>query len=180
MCFDCETEEQIYQLWEELAESGLSTYHVDKNGSRKRPHITLAGYDELDVNHYAKSLKAFLEQRKPFDIHLSTIGTFLNSDALFLNPVMTKEFYQFHQDYHNVFASFQDNDLSFYLPDRWIPHCTIANHIGHDNLLKAFHHISQSFRPIKAKVSEIALIKLIYKNGFITGSETLITQKFLF
>lgn len=178
MCFDRETEEQIKQLWTMLADQNISTYHIDKNGQWKRPHITLADYDDLDLENYIARFDAFFANRKPLDIDLSILGSFPSKGTLFFAPVMSSELSQLHSDYHQAFETFKDSDQSFYIPGHWVPHCTIANHLDQDNLVKAYASAANTFRPMKAKVCEIILIRLIFDQGNVTGSEPVLNYHF--
>jgi hypothetical protein len=90
---------------------------------------------------------------------------------------MNQELFQLNKDYHQVFTPFSRNHQSHYLPNRWVPHCTIANHLTQNQLMEAFDFVSRTFSPIKAQVSEIILIKLVVTNGTIMGSEPVLSHR---
>lgn len=73
-----------------------------------------------------------------------------------------------------VFERFNDNPISLYLPDSWIPHCTIANRLSQEKLTEAFNDCSKRHSTILGQIVEVALINvsderqapIIYSKGF--------------
>jgi len=178
LCFDDSTEKQIDWIWSQLAEANISFYHIEKNGKKKRPHVTLADYGELNLDAFKDKFLSFFSKRTSFALDFSTLGCFSSARTLFLAPVMTEDLWRLHMDYHRFFGEFCDIENSYYLPGKWVPHCTLANHLPHKDFLKAFDFIARDFKPIKAQLSEVVLIKIEYNNGEAVGSTPIIHYRF--
>lgn len=97
-------------------------------------------------------------------ITLSTLGTFLASKTVFLSPVPTKTLFDFHRNFHEQMKTYRDNPSSLYLPNNWIQHCTIANHLTEEKFHEAFRYCTNRIEKIHAVIREIALIKIEYKD----------------
>jgi 2'-5' RNA ligase len=164
--FDTKTEQVIKNIWDELSANSISYYSdVVKNG---RPHLTLGNYYELDKDEYIGLMDTFYEDKECFDITFNTIGSFLNYLTLFLSPTITKELINFHTNHHIFFEKFNKNANSYYLPDQWIPHCTLANKLPREQLSEAFNHCLKNFKTIKGSIKEVALIEMVgeYSESF--------------
>lgn len=155
---DTETEKSLKKLWEDLSKNDISHYGAENKG--KRPHITIADYNNLDKVSFIAELDKFYKNKTKVDINLNTLGTFICSGTLFLSPTLSKELINFHAEHHNYFQAFKDDDNSFYLPGRWNPHCTIASRLDKENMLKAFQYCLDNLRKIHGKINEIALIEV--------------------
>ncbi|MGE7979714.1 2'-5' RNA ligase family protein [Psychrobacillus sp. NPDC093200] len=153
--FDEETEQQIIEVWNDLKDQNISSYASEVKD--RKPHITIASYKNLNVEQYIKEMDRYLEEKVSLTISFETIGSFINSGALFYSPLVTKELMDFHMDYHEHFKKIQEED-SLYNPGRWIPHCTIANRLTKEKLLEAMHHCSHNQTSISGFIKEIALI----------------------
>lgn len=164
--FDEQTEQSIANIWKELSDNEISFYGEEyKDG---RPHLTLGSYEELDKDEYMRLLEKFYSDKSSFDITFNTIGSFLNYNTLFLSPTMTKELMEFQNQHHEYFKKFSDAANAYYLPDQWIPHCTLANKLSDEKLSEAFHFCLRRHQTLHGKITEIALIELASeKDGII-------------
>ncbi|MCP3738136.1 2'-5' RNA ligase family protein [Rossellomorea sp. BNER] len=160
--FDERTEQMIKDIWRELSEKSISFYAEEVED--RKPHITLASYKDLNCIEYIKQLDVFYENKSEIDITFNTIGTFLNSGALFFSPIVTKELLEFHSQYHKHFKGFNDNPNSLYLPNKWIPHCTLANRLSTENLSAAFNYCLTRNGTIYGKIKEVSLIEVTNRN----------------
>ena len=64
-----------------------------------------------------------------------------------------------HWDLHQMIADLELHPHAYYLPDRWVPHCTIAQNIQPELVPTAFDVARKSFKPIGAKITEIGLVR---------------------
>jgi 2'-5' RNA ligase len=174
--FDAETETCLKEVWKALSEKGISQYGVENEG--KRPHITLADYNDFNKAGFIEELDKFYEDKNELNINLNILGTFMNSGTLFLAPALSKELISFHNNHHSYFEKFNDDDNSFYLPGRWSPHCTIASRLSKDNMLKAFEYCSDNLRKISGKISQVALIQITLNvKGIAVKDEVIFIKK---
>ena len=160
--FDEETEQLIKDIWKELKEESISFYANEVED--RIPHITVASYNDLNISYFTKQMDFFYEGKSAIEIAFNTIGSFLNSGVLFLSPTITRDLMEFHLDHHKNFEQFNDDPNSLYVPNRWIPHCTIANRLSQESLSKAFDYCSKRNSTISGYIKEIALIDVSIKN----------------
>ena len=172
---DDETEAWFRKSWEELSEKNITQYGVETKG--KRPHITIADYDDLDKDRFIDLLRKFYEDKSKVDISLNILGTFINTGTLFLAPTLSIELLDFHSSYHIYFKEFNKNESSFYLPGKWGPHCTIASRLSEDNMMQAFRHCKNNLNKIYGKLNEIALLEVELNDIGIAIKDTVIFSK---
>ena len=174
--FDTETENGLKEVWNVLSEKQISQYGVENEG--KRPHITIADYNNLDKVRFMEELDKFYEDKVKLEINLDILGTFMNSGTLFLAPTLSKDLVSFHKNHHTYFEKFKDDDNSFYLPGKWSPHCTIASRLSKENMLRAFEYCSDNLRKICGKISEVALIEItLNEKGIAVKDDVIFIKK---
>ncbi|MFS0868750.1 2'-5' RNA ligase family protein [Paenibacillus xylanilyticus] len=162
--FDQNTELYIKQVWKELSDNAVSKYAEEVRD--RRPHITIAGYNsDVDIEQFISDFDCFYESKKQLSITMSSLGTFLNTGILFLAPVPSKEFITLHDNHHSFFEKYRMNAESQYLPNNWIPHCTIANRLNDENLKEAMSYCTKRIERISATIVEVSVIKAIYENN---------------
>lgn len=174
-CFDNQTEKYFKNLWKLLVENDISYYSEEVED--RRPHITIADYNKLDEKKFIEDMDKFYGSKSGIQVTLSVLGTFLNSGTLFVAPTLSKELLSFHNNHHEYFKQYNDEPNSFYLPSKWIPHCTIANRLSQEKLVEAFNYCSQNIGVIKAQISEISLIKVKYEDNKSVGVSTIFSKK---
>ncbi|MGE6536586.1 2'-5' RNA ligase family protein [Bacillus luti] len=138
------------------------------------PHITLADYNELDVTVYIEKLKEFIAtQENLATVDFPSIGTFPTNGTIFLAPTTTDEMLRFHHSYHDYFKTFHDNLNSYYVPGKWIPHCTIANRVNINQFLIVMEYVYGKFDFATASIEKLKLIKVNYENDSAISSSIL-------
>ncbi|HDR7566414.1 MULTISPECIES: 2'-5' RNA ligase family protein [Bacillus] len=138
------------------------------------PHITLADYNELDVNLYTEKLKEFVAfQENIAAVTFPSVGTFPTNGTIFLAPTITDELLRLHHSYHDYFKVFHDNLQSYYVPGKWVPHCTIANGLNSNQFLSVMECIYEKFDVTLASIEKLKLIKVNYEDGFAISSSIL-------
>ncbi|WEG10900.1 2'-5' RNA ligase family protein [Pullulanibacillus sp. KACC 23026] len=160
--FDEKTEQFIKDIWELLRKFGISSYAFEVED--RRPHLTLASYSDIDGAAFMDKMKRVYENKKALPITFSTIGSFIGSGTLFYSPTHTSDLMDFHCQHHRQFEDFASDADSLYSPDKWIPHCTIANRLSPDKLMEAFHFCSNKRESFSGQLKEVALIDTSQKN----------------
>ena len=95
----------------------------------------------------------------PLEFHWE-VGTFPGDEGvIFTPPVVTKELLEFHRDFNNEFSDCREAMWNYYLPDLWVPHCTLAINVPKDKISGAFEYVLESFEPVKARIEEIGLVE---------------------
>ncbi len=170
--FDYKTEELIKKLWKNLSEKDITQYGIKTKG--KRPHITIADYDNLDKNKFINLLNDFYNNKQSIDIELGTLGTFINTETLFIAPTLSTELFNFHKEHHNHFKEFNNNEKSFYIQGKWMPHCTIASRLSEENMLQAFKYCKSNLQRIYGQISEVALVEVKLDDNDIAIEDTIV------
>lgn len=160
--FDETTEQLIIEIWNKLKERSISNYAFEVED--RRPHITLASYNDLNLPEFIEQMNSHYFKQSVLEVEFKTMGTFMNSGALFIAPTQTNALMGLHSKHHDVFSRFNDEPNSLYAPDRWIPHCTLANRLSHDALIEAFAYCVQHLNTIKGDIVEVALIDVSEKD----------------
>lgn len=124
-----------------------------------RPHLSLAGYRELDLETYITMMDHYLSSLPCLPLNFQSIGVFMEYPACFLTPVMTKELMQFHIDYYEHFKRFRFAANEHYLPDSWVPHCTMISQMPKDQMVEGLSACLHLFKPFSAKIVEVALVQ---------------------
>jgi 2'-5' RNA ligase len=160
--FDEKSEQFIKDIWRNLRDLGISNYAYEVED--RRPHLTLASYTNLDLEAFKKKMNRVYENQRVLPVTFSSIGSFIGSGTLFFSPTITKNLMDFHLQYHLQLEGFTNDPDSIYLPDKWIPHCTIANRLSPRKLSEAFHFCSYKGEAFSAFIQEVALIDASQKN----------------
>lgn len=156
--FDPETEFYIKTIWKELCEKSISKY-VEEVPDR-RPHITLADYTEID-EAFISTFEKYYRSKAKIQVVFSTLGTFINTGALLLTPTPSKELFELHNNHHKNFNTYS-NPQSLYLPNQWIPHCTLANRLSPNKLAEAFNFCNSRMNTMHSEIVEVSIIKVVY------------------
>lgn len=172
---DNETEKNFKRLWTNLSEKNITHYGIENRG--RRPHITIADYEILDKNIFIELLEKFYEEKQKVDISLNILGTFINTGTLFIAPTLSTELLTFHNNHHKYFKEFNENENSFYLPGKWIPHCTIASRLDEDKMIQAFRYCKSNIGKTNCMLDEIALIEIKLNDTGVAIDDNIIFSK---
>ncbi|MGE7884099.1 2'-5' RNA ligase family protein [Bacillus sp. NPDC094077] len=138
------------------------------------PHITIADYNELDVNLYTEKLKDFVVTQENFTaVNFPLVGTFPTNGTIFLAPTITYGLLRFHHSYHDYFKTFHDHPMSYYVPGKWVPHCTIAKGLNANQFLSVMEYIYEKFDVTTASIEKLKLIKVNCGNASAVSSSIL-------
>jgi 2'-5' RNA ligase len=156
--FDPVADTTVRDCWRRLTEIGIA---APSSGSAARPHLTLAGYDTLDVARAAHALATFARSRSAFPLTFSHLGAFLSpSTVLFLGPTPTATLLHFQRAVHEMVTGIGMSPWEHYLPERWVPHCTIALNIDAATLPRAIAASQDVRLPFSADVVEIGVTEV--------------------
>lgn len=172
---DKETETNFKNIWKDLRDKNITDYGMKTKG--KRPHITIADYDNLDKESFIELLDKFYKDKQKVDIFLNILGNFINTGTLFIAPTLSIELLDFHRNHHTYFKEFNKNKDSFYLSGKWSPHCTIASRLNNEEILKAFKYCKSNINNIRCKLSEIALIEIKFNENGVAIEDKIVFSK---
>jgi 2'-5' RNA ligase len=154
--FDDKTNRMILDMWKEMREKRISFYGADLE--ENLPHITMASYTNLDRIQFKQRMDSYIEKQTPIEFSFQSIGTFLQTSTIYYAPKVTKHLLLEHEKFHTHFQAFHDPE-SMYIPNRWIPHCTLANNLSEEKLAEAYTYAVQRHLPFNGQIEGLALIK---------------------
>lgn len=140
---------------------------ISANGMKtkgKRSHITIADYGNLDIKNFIKLAEKYYDDKFIVELTLSVLGTFINTRTLSPAPTSSTDLLKFHQSHHNHFGAFNEDEGTFYLPNKWSPHCTIAIRLDEDTMIQTFSYIKTNIDKISCRLDTLALIELKLNN----------------
>jgi 2'-5' RNA ligase len=155
--FDRDSEARIFDVWKEAVKCGGDSYLLD---SGLRPHITLAIFEDTDIQSFCSKLEIFSNQIKKFNLKLGSIGTFASSQGvLYLSPVMTDELAELHKEFYKFFEGDLEGINSYYMPNNWVPHCSISINNTIETFIPILKRTVEIFEQIDIQIREISIIE---------------------
>ena len=150
MFFDTHADAAVRDLWQRLAAAGLPSL-ATLTHRQHRPHVSLTVTESLDQADLSP-LRSVLAQHHPA-LHLTVLGTFPGSQGvLFLGAAVTEGLLTLHARAHRALAGQPVTHWPSYLPGRWVPHCTLAQGLGKEEIAGAFR-LLHGYQPISAQVT---------------------------
>ena len=157
MFFDEQTESKIRGYFKLLFDLGLSKT-IYETGTR--PHISLAVYNEVDLDKFTEKLKVFLKDKEPLKLGFVSISIFpTEPSTVFLTPNSSDELLRFHYDYHNFMDEFLKTEWGYYLPNNWVPHCAIAVEVPKQKAADIIDEILKDFNQFHFYIEKIGIVE---------------------
>lgn len=136
LLFDAKTDQAVRKLGNLLEKQKIPTI-LSAHGAS--PHVTLAVFDKFDRKRMIPLLDRLAGRFRPIPLALSSLGNFPGSErALFLAPVVTPNLLKLHEILHLSLKGLIQGVLPYYLPGRWVPHCTLGMGLSRKDLTRAF------------------------------------------
>ena len=134
--FDAATDAALRRIWRDLAEGHIAPYlHMSAN----RPHLTVALYERLALAESDAALVALAAEVSPFAIAFAHLGVFPPSPeaVVFCAPRSTPRLRAVQAQVHDRLDRLAQGPDERYLPETWIPHCSVATHCPAERLVDA-------------------------------------------
>ena len=157
----------IFALAQSIAEACQSTPLA---GTGWGPHVTLAVFDELPgasagdgavPEQVERWLATFAREVHGLTLEFAAVGLFPGDEGvLFLAPLVTAQLLAHHRAFHEPLPALGLTSRGYYLPDRWVPHCTIGFQLAPSALVQAAAMAQQAPLPIHVTVTALRLIAL--------------------
>jgi 2'-5' RNA ligase len=125
-----------------------------------RPHVSLAGWEELDVDPFTAALQTFAARTAPLDVHLGAVGIFPGDQGVvFIAPRVTTGLLKLHAEFHAHLGAFGSGPNPYCTLDTWIPHSTVAMYLAEAELPAVVQACQGSDLFGPARLVEIALLE---------------------
>lgn len=171
LLFDRDSEEKILKFLHSIDENSADTYMMDNFG---KPHITIGICDEINEEMVYTMLEAFAKSSEKFCLRFGSLGIFpYDKNTLFLSPVITDSLLKLHRDFYNYFTEeCCKHPSGQYLPNKWVPHCSLAVDMTTEESINAIRCLIENFQPLDACIEYIGTAK------YSSGLEKPIIRKF--
>lgn len=159
--YDKETENKLLNLAQKIADNNISAEFLEW---KTRPHITLACFNDVDEPRCIEKLKDFAQKHKTIPAALGSVGMFNDTKVIFINPIMNRSMYEIQRELHECLKDFDTKGQEWYLPDKWVPHCTIALTGNDENeaFYKASDLVLHEFEKMYGKFTAVGLVKITF------------------
>jgi 2'-5' RNA ligase len=154
--FDSQMEEQVRSFRESIYELGVEPV-LGKLGDK--PHISLGVFSKVDPEKLQQITFTFAQKVERFQVQLEAVGTFSTPDnVLFITPIPTFDLLNCHREFHKLLINEKLISSRYYLPDHWVPHCTLEVNLPDEQLDLAIRLCRQNFTSIHGWFSQIGVI----------------------
>ena len=154
--FDSTTEKQIFAFRESVYQLGITPV-LGKMGDR--PHVTFAVFSQEDPEILKRIAHDFSLGIQSFAVELAAIGVFPTTDnVVYLTPVPSLQLIKTHATFHQVLKKEKIEPSKYYLPDRWVPHCTLEFEQPDDQFYLGVELFKRNFSPIQGQFTKLGIV----------------------
>lgn len=155
--FDENTQKALEGLWSRLSDLGISDFvHIEKSV----PHMTMAHYDNLDLEQVVPRLRTFAGRMACLNVKLRHVGLIaVEKGVVYISPVVTHSLLEIHAMYHEMMADLARPSRSYDEVDNWDPHVTIALGMGDDDAHRVLGIAAKIWQPVKGQIDHLLLIE---------------------
>lgn len=155
---DDQSSVKIEQLWQEC---GALEVLPSMSNLGYRPHITLAVYDNFDLNILLNVFELVFKSVRKTTILFDRLEIFDAADSLVLwaNPVLPKEITALHEHIHELIDKNSCRD--HYQPKNWVPHCSVATSIPIGRKTEALELVNRKFESFEVIFDAADLVSFL-------------------
>lgn len=154
--FDDTTNKIIGNMIERTATLSGNSYMLDINIP---PHVTLGCFFCGEQSDLLEKIESFVKSVTPFKVTFHSTGAF-EPYVLFASPVKDECLTQLNALLHeSLLNSYKPAENTNYLPNKWMPHCSLAVRLDAEQFVKAKAIEAEIDFPFTALVTKIALAK---------------------
>lgn len=155
---DAATEALIKQVWDKLAEKGVSDAMIRKGG---RPNVGLSVFDDADPGEISYRLRQLCKEQRCIEARFEHLGTYCSRDGvLFLVPVVSPRFFLLHSTVYKALGDCITGLRDGCKPNRFVPHLTVAYGLDKETLSKTVALFGNKALPIVGTFEKIAMVDL--------------------
>lgn len=155
MLFDDASEASVRAMWGTLEARGLRS--PANSRTRNRPHVTLTVADGVNRAQAAAAAEP-VRTANDLSLRLGSVAVFPGrAGVVYLAVVPTLRLLRLHHEVHARLVGVGVESWRHYLPDTWVPHCTLAEGLSQDQVTVAVRAIRR-VRPIEVDVTRVGLI----------------------
>lgn len=156
MFFDPHAEAAVRAMWGSLEARGVRSM-ATVGHCRHRPHVSLLVAERLTAAQARAALEP-LAEATDLVLRLGSVAVFPGrAGVLYLSVVPTLRLLGLHRTLHTHLAGAGVESGRHYLPDAWVPHCTLAQGLSFEQLPTAVQAIKR-LRPTDAQVASVGIV----------------------
>lgn len=121
------------------------------------PHLTLALYDEVERPLIDQAIDKTFRDIGLIPIDFASIALFPGS-VLYLAPRVTVELLELHRAYHRNTEAMASACNLHYLPDAWVPHCSLGVPAPAEDLSQAMLSVGYGWTPVAGHLVSVELV----------------------
>ncbi len=160
--FDAESENYVRYLWQKLAQEHLGDDLMEVHYT---PHLSLGVWGlpgqptEDMVPMIVEVVKRFSREIHDFPLHFSVLGQFNGKEGVvFSGPVFTQELWNAHAYLHHFTENLRSRAQLQYLPNCWVPHCTLGHGLSIPQKSRAMDILNREFKPFTARINRVSMV----------------------
>jgi 2'-5' RNA ligase len=151
--FDSGSEAAVRAMWGNLEARGLPSMAT----SRHRPHVSLAVADRITTAQATAAVEP-LRSATDLSLRLGSVAVFPGRQGvLYLSVVPTLRLLRLHREVHASLVGAGVESGRHYLPDTWVPHCTLAQGLSPEQITIAVRAVKR-LRPIEADIVSVGVV----------------------
>lgn len=153
--FDADTESAVRAMWAGLEARGVRSM-ASTTHARHRPHVSLLIAERLPAAIARRAL-APLTAVTDLVLRLGSVAVFPGrAGVVYLAVTPSLRLLHLHRDVHANLAGAGVETWRHYLPDAWVPHCTLAQGLPDEHVTTAVRAVKR-LRPIDAAVVSVGI-----------------------
>jgi 2'-5' RNA ligase len=143
-------------MWATLEARGLRSMATATHG-RHRPHVTLALAERITASQAERATDP-LRDANDLALRLGSVAVFPGrAGVLYLSVVPTLRLLRLHREVHARLIRSGIETERHYLPDMWVPHCTLAQGLTPEHITTAVGAVKR-LRAIAAEAVRVGLV----------------------
>ncbi|MBI5035444.1 MAG: 2'-5' RNA ligase family protein [Chloroflexi bacterium] len=127
------------------------------------PNVTFQVGKCQDVARLANAIPALVRPLQPFEIIVDGLVRFESYEkAIFLRVQLTEELRRIHKIVSQLLGQYCENLIDYYLPEKWIPHITVAmTDLTPEQFKRAMHDLRDYCPYYRQTLSNLTLVRVL-------------------
>lgn len=148
-----EHHQRVLDVWADLADE----FDLDPAGELPPPHISYHVAERYDSSTVESRLHSVAADTEPFTVHAGGVGVFTAAPVVYLPLARAPALADLHDSLWNRLTEFAEHADSYYHPDRWFPHVTLAYHsLDRDRLGDVVEYLGEREFAWELEINDVA------------------------
>lgn len=150
-------QEEVTKIWNDFHQF----FGISRIKTTSFPHLTWAIAKESDEKLVDEKLNIIRKNTFPFVLSTNGIGIFTGKrPAVYIQIKPSVQILKFQKELHETFSDHSDGLKKFYVPERWIPHISLAiEDIDSSNIGKVMEYLLPNTFKHDLRIETISLVR---------------------